>query len=329
MDMDSVPKVKSFWERKEGFTGMLFGILGIGLVGWGLVTALPTLIALASGTITLVAMCVVLALMLMVVLDKRFWLLSWSMYQSLMRFITGIFVNIDPIGICKDYINQLVKKKDNINNELTNLKGQQESVTEAIATATDKMQKALAIAKEADKKGMADAVAINAREAERQKEFITKMQFILDKINMLYQMLSKVESNCETIIEDTRNQVQAKELERKMWKATSSAIHSASSILTGGADERALFEAGMESIQADIAHKNGELDRFVDVSKKIMDNIDLSNGVMQDKGMELLKQFESESGSILISDKDKKRILADTSFTVPTTKKKSTDVSAL
>ena len=114
-----------------------------------------------------------------------------------------------------------------------------------------------------------------------------------------------------------------------MWEATSSAIHSASSILTGGADERALFEAGMESIQADIAHKNGELDRFVDVSKKIMDNIDLSNGVMQDKGMELLKQFESESGSILISDKDKKRILADTSFTVPTTKKKSTDVSAL
>jgi len=327
MDADITPKTRSFWERKEGFTGMLFGIAGVGLLGWGFVTMLPTLIAWASGTLTLIGLLAAIGAIVVVASDKKFWMIAWSMYQSVMRLITGIFVEIDPVGICKNYISQVEKKRNNINTELENLKGQENSVKKAITAASEAKTRALQMARAAENKGgMADTVAINAREAERQNEFIVKMQFILDKIVMLYKMLEKVESNCETIIADTRNQVNAKERERKMWKATSGAIKSASSILMGSSEERALFEAGMESITEDIARKNGELDRFVDRSKQIMNNIDLSNGIMQDKGMELLKEFENESGSILISDKDKKRILADTSFTV-TPKKRGTGVS--
>lgn len=328
MDIDSTPKLKSFWERKEGFTGMIFIALAAVAGGMALWTALPTLIAFATGTIHLIILCAIIAGLVAVLTDARFWSITSSMFQSVMRLVTGIFVEIDPVGICKNYIKQLEAKRENINHEMENLKAQKNSIESAIADATDKMKTALSTARAAQNKGMENEAGVNALEAQRQKDFIDKMQFILEKINMLYAMLEKVEDNCETIIKDTTNQVNAKERERKMWKATSGAIKSASSILMGNSQERALFEAGMESITEDIARKNGELDRFVDRSRTILSNMDLQKGVMKDKGMELLKEFENESGSFLISDKDKKRILADTSFTV-TSKKKSTDVSAL
>jgi hypothetical protein len=327
MDMET-PKLKSFWERKEGFTGMLFLGLGALAGGFALWSALPTLIAFATGTIHLAILLGVIAAILAVVTDARFWAISSSVFQSLMRFITGLIVEIDPVGICKNYIKQLEKKRENINHEMENLKAQKNSIEAAIRDATNKMSTALATARAAKAKGLTDDAGVNALEAQRQKDFIEKMQFILEKINMLYAMLDKVEKNCETIIKDTTNQVNAKERERAMWKATSGAIKSASSILMGNSQERALFEAGMESITEDIARKNGELDRFVDRSKTILSNMDLQNGIMKEKGMELLKEFENSSGSLLISDKDMKRILADNSFSV-TPKKKSADVSVL
>ena len=69
----------------------------------------------------------------------------------------------------------------------------------------------------------------------------------------------------------------------------------------------------MEEVANDIARKTGEMDRFMDRTKKIMDNIDLHNGVMQNEGLKLLEDFENEQGNVLLSDKDKKKILAQSS----------------
>lgn len=324
MENEMSPKIKSFWERKEGFTGMLFGFVGVALLGWGLIAAMPTLIALATNTITLIGLGVALAAIIAVISDKKFWILAWAMYQSLMKAITGVFVTIDPIGIIENYIKELKKKIERINTELENLKAQQRSVETAINDSLNRKKQALLLAKQAQKIGNESALQVNAREAERQEEFAKKMQFVLDKIILLYKMLSKIMENSQTILTDTENEVNIKKRERSMWKATSSAIKSAQSIIIGDPDQRALFDASMEEVAEDIAKKNGEMDRFVDRTRAIMDNIDLNNGVMQEKGLELLRQFESESGSILISDKDKKRILADASFISP--KKKSADV---
>ncbi len=220
MQLESaVPKAKSFFERKEGLAGMVFGLLGLGALGIGFMHILPTLIALASGTLTLLALCVAIGAIVMVLLDGRLPKIAWAMYQSLMRLITGIFVEIDPVGICKNYIKQLQKKRENIGKEMENLKAQQKSIEAALDDADEKKTECLQLAKQAEKKGMQNEVDLNALEAQRQQEFITKMQFILEKIKMLYGMLDRVEENCEVIIKDTTNQVNAKERERAMWKS--------------------------------------------------------------------------------------------------------------
>jgi len=145
---------------------------------------------------------------------------------------------------------------------------------------------------------------------QRQKELSEQMQFIYNKIDFLYKILSKIMENSELILQDTENEVNSKKIQRKIWQATSSAIKSAQSVILGDPDQRALFDASMEEVANDIAQKTGEMERFVDRTAKIMSNIDLRNGVMEDEGLALLEEWENETGSILISDKDKNRLLS-------------------
>lgn len=82
---------------------------------WGLILGagalfykfLPQIIALASNTLYLAGMLLVLGAIIYMVLDPRMRTLIGYMYKSMMRWITGLFVTIDPIGILKNYIESL------------------------------------------------------------------------------------------------------------------------------------------------------------------------------------------------------------------------------
>lgn len=309
--MDSpTAKVKSFWERPEGFAGMLFAAGAVVAGGFALFKILPSILVLMQNLYYAIGMGVGLVVLLTILLDRRNWILAGAMYQSLMRKITSIFITIDPIGIIENYIRTLKGKIEIIDKQLANLKGQQASVRATIAEAKSKMEQSLKIARKADQMGKKNETALNAKEAQRQKELSEQMQFIYNKIDFLYKILSKIMENSELILQDTENEVNSKKIQRKIWQATSSAIKSAQSVILGDPDQRALFDASMEEVANDIAQKTGEMERFVDRTAKIMSNIDLRNGVMEDEGLALLEEWENETGSILISDKDKNRLLS-------------------
>jgi len=308
--MDPVAKVKSFWERPEGFAGMLFGLGAVCLGGYALFKALPSIIVMMQNLYMAIGLGVGLIVLLTILLDKRNWILAGAMYQSLMRKITSIFITIDPIGIIDNYIRKLKNNIETLDKQLASLLGQKEKVNMVITTAKKKMVESLKIARQADKQGKKNETGLHAKEAQRQKNMMENMQFVYNKIEFLYKVLSKIMENSQVILQDTINEVEVKKIERKTWQATSSAIRSAQSVILGNPDQRALFDASMEEVANDIAQKTGEMDRFVDRTAHIMSTIDLRNGVMQDEGLELLKQWEEETGSILISDKEKNRLLS-------------------
>jgi hypothetical protein len=319
---NTTANIKTFWEKPEGLTGMILGIGAIALGGWALFLALPTLIVLLQNTLIAAGLGVVAVFLATILMDKKNWILAYAMYQSLMRAITGLFVTIDPIGIIENYIRTLKGKIENINHQLEVLSGQKSKVGEQINLAKKKKQEALLLAQQAEKEAkkgkenaqsMSQQVGLNAKEAQRQQDFIDNIMNMYNKIDFLYRVLTKIMENSQVVLKDTENEVAMKKQERETWIAASSAVRSAQSILIGNPNEQALFEMGMQEVANQIAQKTGEMDRFMDRTKEIMNNIDLRNGVMQDQGMKLLEQFENEQGSILLSDKDKKRILAQSS----------------
>ena len=294
---------KTFWQRPEGVTGMIF-MAGI-LLGGGflLYKALPTLIAFASNLLYLSLMLVALAAIIYMVLDPRMRNLVWYSYKSIMRWLTGLFVTIDPVGILKSYVDSLEGNLGKMSSQISALKGQKQKLTQLMTQNSQEISSNMRLADQAKKQGQDSQIVLFTRKAARLQDSNEKYDVLAKKIEVLERILSKMYENSQILLEDTRDQVKVKEQERAIIRTSHSAMTSAMNVLTGDPDKRAMFEMAMENINNDVASKVGEMERFMDMSSNIMNSIDLQNGVFEEEGMKMLEEWEQNSTLMLLDPK--------------------------
>jgi len=295
-------KMKSFWKRPEGVAGAIF-IVGLAVVF--LMFSVPILAfiqSLLTSLITTIALFVVLGIMVYVILDPKFRALIWYMYKSVMRWITGLFVQIDPISILKSYIEYLYNNLKEMNTQIAKLKGQMSKMSRLIDKNKKEMEDNLKMAEQAKKKGNMELVAINTRQFGRLKEANERYTNLLNKIQLLYKVLSKIHKNSGYLIKDTENEVRMREQERKAIRAGHSAMKSAMNIISGDPDRKMMFDMATEAVVEDVHNKIGEMERFIEVSGSFIDSIDLQNGVYEQEGLEVLEKMEKEGMSFLLGD---------------------------
>src|SRR4030042_2651308 len=121
-------KPKSFWKKPEGVTGIIFAILLA--IGGGFL--LTWLLPLIQTTLHAILLLVGIGALTYVLLDSRFRNLIFFMYKSIMRFITKLFVEIDPIGILETYVEDLQNNITKMNQQIGNLRGQMRKLKEVI-----------------------------------------------------------------------------------------------------------------------------------------------------------------------------------------------------
>jgi len=309
---DLVPmdyKPRSFWERKEGVTGQIIGVLLIAGAGYGLYKALPFLIQLLENTLYAGVLGVALLAFTFVVTDRRFWRLCKWAYMSAMRALTQVFVEIDPIGIMKNYIEELKVKQGDINRRVARLSGMIRSCKEEIARNERAKSGALGLVSEARKKGMTMVVAANSRKAGRMAEANLTYQDLLGKMELLHRVLSKYQEVAAFLIEDMVQEVDVKERKRAMAKEAYSAMKSAMAIINGDRSARELFDMANEYVAQDYAMKIGEIEDFVRMSDAFMQSVDLQSGVYQQQALEQLADWEKNAESIVLGDT--KRLLIE------------------
>ncbi len=296
---------KSFWKRPEGITGAIFLIALIVGGGYLLYTFLPALITLAANAIYLTLMLMVLAALIYVILDPKMRNLIWYMYKSVMRSITSTFVQIDPIGILKSYVEDLESNLGKMSKQIGNLKGQMRKMDTLMQENQKEIENNLKLASVAKRQDNESQVILATRKAARMQETNQKYAELSAKMQILYRILDKMYKNSEILLEDTRDQVKLKEQERKIIRTSHSAMKSAMSVISGDPDKRAMFDMALEHIADDVATKIGEMERFMEVSANFMDTIDLQNGVFQEEGMQMLEKWEKESSLLLMPGKTK------------------------
>ncbi len=294
--MTSSRKGKTFWQRPEGTTGALFLVGIAALIGY-VVFQLGT--AILSG-LPMIATLGVLAVVIFLAIDKRSRTVISYMYQSIMRRITGWFVTIDPIGILKNYVSDLEKNLKKLSKQIGNIKGQMRQLKTIVTTNNGDIEKNMMIAKQAKKLGDEKQMVLATRKAARLKESNTKYVALHKKMGILYRVLTKMYSNSEILLEDTKDQVRVKEQEAKAIKASHSAMKSAMSIIKGDPDKRAMFDQAMEHIADDVANKVGEMEQFMEMSSDFMNSIDIQNGIFEEKGLKMLEEYEKKSTLMLL-----------------------------
>jgi phage shock protein A len=293
---------KSFWKRPEGVTGAIFLIALLAGGGYLLYMALPFLINLTTNILYLSLMLLVLAAVIYMVLDPKMRNLVWYMYKSVMRSVTGIFVNIDPIGILKSYVDDLKDNLQKMSKQIGNLRGQMRKLKTLMDDNEKEIHDQLALAAQAKKQENNQQLVLATRKAARLKESNGKYNTLHQKMEMMYRILTKMYQNSEILLEDTKDQVALKEQERKAIRASHSAMKSAMSVISGDPDKRAMFDSAMEAIADDVANKVGEMERFMELSANFMDSVDLRNGVFEEQGLKMLEQWEQESTLLLMGE---------------------------
>lgn len=291
---------KSFWKKPEGITGLLFLLALVAGGGFLLVSALPALVALTQNVLYLSLMLLAVAAIGYVVFDPKMRNLVWYMYKSAMRKITSFFVTIDPIGILKNYVDELQKNLGKMRTQIGAIRGQSRKLEALIKKNREEIEQQMQLAKAAKEKGMERQLLLSSRKAARLKDSNEKYASLLKRMDVLYRILNKMHQNSEILLEDTKDQVALKEQERKAIRTSHSAMKSAMSVISGDPDQRAMFDAAMEAVADDVANKLGEMERFMEMSSDFMNSIDLQKGIFEEEGMKMLEKWEKESSLLLL-----------------------------
>ena len=302
-------KPKSFWERPEGTTGMF--VLAALLVGGGILlyNVLPTLISLAENTLYLSGMLITLSMIIYMILDPKMRNLVGFAYKSLMRTITGIFVNLDPIGVLKSYIESLESSLGKMDKQINQLRGQMHKLKELIVNNQKEIQLHLKDATKARDAAKETQMILKTRKAGRLQDSNVRLDDLYKRMESLYRILTKMRDASYIMSEDLKDQIFVKETERKAIMASHSAMNSAMSILKGDPDKRVMFDMALEAIANDVSSKVGEMEQFMSMSDKIMKGIDLQNGVFEEDGLKMLDEWEKKSQSLLLGTAAKEELV--------------------
>ena len=300
-------KPKSFWKRPEGVTGLIFLVAILGGIGF-LATMLPWATILAN-TLYMAGVIAVLGVLIYMVLDPKMRNLIFYMYKSVMRAITGMFVQIDPIGILKTYVEELQNNLRKMNKQISQLRAQMHKLKELIVKNEREINSNLKLAGKAKETNKRNVMILKSRRAGRLKDSNMRLEELYKKMEVLYRVLTKMYENSQILAEDIKDQVAVKEQERKAIHASHGAMKSAMSVINGDPDQRAMFDMAMENITEDVANKVGEMERFMEMSANFMDSVDLQNGVFEEEGMQMLEQWERESTSLLLGEEKDQLLL--------------------
>jgi len=295
-------KRKSFWKRPEGVTGGLF--VAAMLIGGGfLITSfISAIIGFLSSTIGIIISLLVLGVIIFTAIDPKARALVGYMFKSAMRWITGLFIKMDPIGILKSYVDDLKTNLRKMNRQVSQLRAQMHKLKELIINNKKQINNNLAEAGVAQREDRKPQVILNTRKAGRLKESNKKLEALYQKMEVLYRVLTKMYENSEIMLEDINDQVEVKEQERKAIVASHGAMSSAMNIIKGNKDKKAMFDMALEAVADDVSQKVGEMERFMQVSDSFMQSIDLQNGVFEEEGLKMLEKWEQEGTSLLLGE---------------------------
>lgn len=328
ISMDSTSaKIKSFWQRPEGTSGMItLGLLGLGgfflLSAFGPVitgglTALSGIVAGVAGLTLHAAYLVInlalLAATIFVVTNKKFLLLSSYMFKSAMRALTGWLVEIDPIGIMKNYIDQLKEKYQILKAQIDKLTGEIRICQTQIDSNTTEANKAASVAKEAQRQLAAhpeyrSQLMLSTNQVRRLTESNTKLTTLLKQMQFILMALKKYKDAADVVIQDMSADVKVKSEERKAILMASGAIKTAKALLRGDPDERELYDQALQFVVDDYAQRYGEIESFMDDAKPFIDSLDLQNGASNSDALAQLQAWSSKADSILLGGEKIKMI---------------------
>jgi hypothetical protein len=294
--------VKSFWARPEGTLGMVVAVILGGLALYGVGMILPFLITLFSNVLYLVALGFAIVVLATILTSKRFWTLFFGSFKLIMRFVTSIFITIDPIGILKNYVDSLAEHLADIGKQIQNLRGQMGQLKVTIETNKSEAIRAATQAKAAKEKGKQAAFVLSARSFGRLKNSNVTLEQLYAKLDGLMRMLNKMKEVSEFMFQDIKENVTVLERQKNAIDAGYRAMRSAMKFISDASDDKVLYDQTVEYLINDYGQKLGEIEQFMEVATPFIESTDIQNGVFEEDALKQLEAWEKKADNLLLGD---------------------------
>lgn len=286
---------KSFWARPEGKTGLLFTAAAIGAAGFGLYHFLPFLITLLENTLYAGVLGAAVLVLSSPIWSSKVRTLTSYFFKSAMRKITGFFVEIDPIGILKNYIEEIKGNLSTMDKQIGNLRGHIQRLTGIIEKNTADVQQNLARAAVAKRENQKSALVLSSRQAGRLEKSNLSLAALKSKMETLYKMLAKLREVSAITAADMESEVEVKEQEYNAINAGYGAFTSAMKVLAGSSDGKQMYEQAMEHLADNYASKVGEIENSMNLFEGFIASVDLDNLVFEESALAKLEELEKST----------------------------------
>ncbi len=270
-----------------------FGVFAF--LGFLLSTYWAYLIIAAASPVTLSVILLVLGAILFMALDGPTRTLFRYMYMSLMRWVTGWFVKIDPVDVLHDNIKHLEVRMKDMHIQRDTLKVEIHKLMELVRNNATEIQNLLQKAHDQKTSNNTNQSILNSRKAARKRASNERLNTLLKKMQGLDALLTKMYDHAFLMVEDVKDRIEMKVLEREALTSGHSAMKNAMSILKGDVKHTEAFEQAMSDISEDVQGKIGKIEHFMDMSEHFIETIDLQNGIYEEQGLEMLEQWQKDN----------------------------------
>jgi hypothetical protein len=296
------PGKKSFWDTKEGTTGMVFGVAALGGLGYLAYKLLPVIEQMTESLAGILFFGAISVGLIYVIVDGTLRNRLWLIYKLMMRALTYSIIKYDPIGVLREtqvqakkriklVMDSIVKVREQVKineNTLTEFQRDEQRIRSEVEWMKNNGKSEAEIRNHASKLGR-----IAGAETRITKSYTLTKGF-LDQLVRAKDALVTIDSDIDFEIDIT-------EREYKSTNATSAAWRAMRSALTGGDDIDQLRNDTFAYLAEDYGAKLGQIESFMDDSQRFLESADMKNSMYEDEGMRLLEDLNSRD--LLVTSK--------------------------
>lgn len=296
--MNQLPQTKSPWQKPGGTLAKVTLVALIGAAGFAFYKYLPFLIDLTKNTLTLAALVGVLALIVFLVMNDTSRNFFKNLYFVIMRKLTGLIVEIDPIAIAKGKVKDMKSRLVKIDDGINKMRGLHIKNERALESNKKELNEALQRLKIVKQRGSREEGMLLERHISQLDESVKKRSLNYEKSKRMIDILTEVRKSAEIKVRYTEQEIKLKEEDYELMKANHKTLGVMKSLINPQTDEA--FEMAMEKMDTDIATWIGEMDSFLESG--ITDEISLDNAVASAKADAILDKYNNGGFAGILED---------------------------
>jgi hypothetical protein len=275
-------------------------VIGISLfasLGYAFTTyVLPWLVNVTWNLINLIAGGVILAFLLMLFTNKKFWRALKYLSEFIANYSIGLAIELNPFAILQAKIDQGYDDRNTLFKQTGRLKGKQSELMDKLKEKEKELQlnvqKVKILQKENTNSRHIDLYANNVI---RCREYIDNVTPIVGDLNKLVSFADAAYEESGIMLEDAKLDLEAK---KDLYYSVTTGLSAVSSAMKAFKGDDALnrdAEKALAILKVRIGEKIGHIKSAIDVTSRFMDDKVLEDKAKSAQAIELISSFNMQS----------------------------------